>query len=204
VRHQPIGHGPLEAEPSSITGSIGIFTGKFDLSLLLSRLGVSWDVVTRGTHADMESFLRPYTDEERERIKEKLRYYYLRFVSAVARGRGLTLEEVDAVGRGHVWTGDQARERRLVDRQGGLVDALAEAKRRAGLDDDEPVELVMLPREPSSLVEQVLGLLGVDTSARAGAEVLAPWLPLARRLPASLILAPGEPQARLPMVLVID
>jgi protease-4 len=187
------------AEPSSITGSIGIFTGKFDLSGLLARLGVSWEVVTRGPHADMESFLRPYTDEERARIKDKLRYYYMRFVSAVARGRNLSEVEVDAVGRGRVWTGAQAKERRLVDRHGGLLDALAEAKRRAGLDDDQPVELVMLPREPPSFLSQLLRLGGAEEEGETGLE---PLEPLVRHIPASLLVDPQAPQARLPLLLI--
>src|SRR5262249_21172520 len=65
----------IYAEPSAITGSIGIFTGKFDISALLGRLGVTWETSRRGAHADMESYLRPYTPEERTRIHDKLRYY---------------------------------------------------------------------------------------------------------------------------------
>jgi protease-4 len=189
----------IYAEPSSVTGSIGIFTGKFDLSGMLSRLGVSWQTMTRGPHADMESFLRPYTDEERAAIKEKLHYYYGRFTGAVARGRGMSEADVDAVGRGRVWTAAQARERRLVDRFGGLIDALAEAKKRAGLDEDDPVELVLLPREPTSLLGRLLRLGGADGDAEAESDV-HPLAPLLRRLPASLLLEPGAMQARLPMM----
>jgi protease-4 len=67
--------------------------------------------------------------------------FYDDFVSRVAEGRGLSKSEVDRVAQGRVWTGAQALERKLVDRLGGLEDALAEAKRRAGLDPDEEVEL---------------------------------------------------------------
>jgi protease IV len=182
------------AEPSSITGSIGIFTGKFDLSRLLARLGITWETMKRGQHADMESYLRPYTDDERAQIKKKLRYYYLRFVDAVARGRNMKEDEVDAVGRGHVWTGAQGKDRRLVDRFGGLQDALQEAKRRAGLDPDEPVELVLLPKPPSSLIGKLLQLAGASDDDRAPLGGLD--------LPASLVLQPGAVQARLPFVFV--
>lgn len=188
------------ASPSSVTGSIGIFTGKFDLSQLLGRLGLTWETSRRGAHADMESYLRPYTDEERARVRDKLRYYYARFVNTVARGRGLTAEQVDAVGRGHVWTGAQAKEHHLVDQFGGVVDAVIEAKRRAGLGIEERAEIVMLPVEPESLVERLLGLAGGADAAHA-ATLPAPLAALVRLLPASVVIQPNALQARLPFVL---
>jgi protease-4 len=169
------------AEPSSITGSIGIFTGKFDLSGMLSSLGVTWQTMTRGPHADMESVFRPYTDEERAAIKQKLHYYYGRFTGAVAKGRGMSEADVDAVGRGRVFTAARAKDKRLVDRFGGLVDALAEAKRRAGLDEDDLVELVLLPREPTSFLGQLLRLGGASAEAsRRRPSAGAPAAPPAR------------------------
>jgi protease-4 len=205
----------IYAEPSSYVGSIGIFTGKFDLSGLLARLGVTFETARRGSHADMESYLRPYSDEERARLKQKLYYFYLRFVETVAKGRGMTDDEVDAIGRGHVWTGAQGKERRLVDHFGGLQAALAEAKRRAGMNDDTQVELVMLPAEPSSLVARLLALTGVASAeelpgapaieASAGepaAGLGAAADELARLVPASLLFGPTAVQARLPFVLV--
>jgi protease-4 len=192
------------AEPSSITGSIGIFTGKFDLSGLLARFGVTWNTSTRGTHADMESFLRPYTDEERALIKSKLRYFYGRFIGAVSKGRGMSEEEVDAVGRGRVWTGAQAMRHRLVDRHGGFIDALAEAKQRAGIPVDDPVELVMLPRAPASFVDRLLKLAGAEAEPAASALDTVPWGEVVKKLPASMLLEPAAVQARLPMVLIDD
>jgi protease IV len=190
------------AKPSSITGSIGIFTGKFDLSTLLARAGVSWQTLTRGARADMESYLRPYTDDERHLIKDKLHYYYGRFLGAVARGRGLSESEVDAVGRGRVFTGARAQPLRLVDRDGGLLEAIAEAKRRAGLGDEDAVELVLLPREPTTLLGQLLRLGGAAGEEATGPEL--PFAPLLGRLPASLLLAPRSIQARLPMLVLED
>ena len=212
------------ADPSSVTGSIGIFTGKFDLSALFGKIGVTWETLRRGSHADMESYLRPYTGEERTRIKEKLRYFYMRFVGAVARGRGLSEDAVDGVGRGHVWTGAQAKERRLVDKFGSIVDAINEAKQRAGMGADDSAEIVMLPAEPPSLVARLLGLasseaeaglavphadgLSVGPGAVEGrGEAPGTFLDAAaheilRHVPASLILDPTSVQARLPFVLV--
>jgi protease-4 len=96
------------AEPMTITGSIGIFYGKFELSGLLRKLGITTATHKRGQHADVESFVRPYTEEERALLLEKLSYMYGRFVGAVAEGRRMKKEQVDAVGRGRVWTGEMA------------------------------------------------------------------------------------------------
>jgi protease-4 len=192
------------AEPSSVTGSIGIFTGKFDLSALLGRVGITWETMRRGTHADMESYLRPYSDEERARIKEKLRYFYGRFVGAVARGRGMAEDEVDQIGRGHVWTGAQAKDRKLIDKYGGLLDAVAEVKRRAGRREDDMTEVVMLPAEPPSLVARLLGMGGSEDSLSAGVPGVVPGIAreLLRLVPASLLVDPTAVQARLPFVFV--
>jgi len=186
------------AEPMTVTGSIGIFFGKFDVSGLIARLGITTTTQKRGTRADVESFFRPYTDEERTVLRDKLRYMYGRFVGAVAEGRGMTKDEVDAVGRGHVYTGAQARPERLVDRFGGLGDALDEAKRRMGLGLETRVALVELPGIPSSLLAKVTGLLGLHAEAQLGLGDLPVIQALVRGVPASLLLAPAGAQARLP------
>ncbi len=187
------------AAPSTITGSIGIFTGKFDVSGLAAKLGVSFEINKRGAHADIESLWRPYTDEERRLILEKLRYYYDRFVDAVATARGMSHADVDKIARGRVWTGAQAKEVKLVDHLGGFMDAVVEAKRRAGLGEWEAVELRGTPDEPSTLVGQLLRLLGVHADEREAAALAAvPGVrDLLRALPGSLLLAPSTPQARM-------
>ena len=191
------------AAPSTLTGSIGIFTGKFDVSGLAAKLGVSLESYERGTHAGIDSLYRPYTDEERAEILVKLRYFYSRFVDQVARGRHLTPAEVDAVGRGHIWSGDAALERGLVDEFGGLMDAIAEAKRRAGLGENERVSLQATPDEPG-LLGQILALLGIGggneraAAPRPSDDLLSRFLaPALRGIPGSLLLAPNSPQARL-------
>jgi len=110
---------------------------------------------------------------------------------------------VDALGRGHVWSGRAAQARGLVDVFGGLGDAIAEAKVLGGLKEDEPIELLPLPEE-KSLLGTLLGWLGIDLDVKAavGPEValaqLTPGLlELLRGLPGSLLLAPSVPQARL-------
>jgi len=197
----------IYAAPSTLTGSIGIFSGKFDVSGLAAKIGVSLESYERGAHAGIDSMYRQYTDEERGQILAKLRYFYSRFVDQVARGRRMTPAAVDAVGRGHIWSGDAALARGLVDEFGGLMDAIAEAKRRAGLGENDRVALEATPDEPG-LLGQLLSLLGIGGSSEATSEraaaprasddvlsrIVAPAL---RGLPGSLLLEPNVPQARL-------
>jgi protease-4 len=191
----------IYAEPMTITGSIGIFYGKLDVAGLLDKLGIGHVTTTRGAHADVDSLFRPFTDEERQALLGQLRYSYGRFVGAVAAGRGISKDEVDAVGRGHVWTGDAAVPIHLVDRIGGIADAIDEAKRRAHLGDD--ARIIELPRVPTTLLGELAALLGV--SGRADEVALSASLPVLRELlrgvPASMLDGDGA-QARLPFELV--
>jgi protease-4 len=193
------------AEKMTITGSIGIFSGKFDVSALARKLGVASDTYKRGKHSDLESYLRPYTDEERAVVMGQLRYMYGRFVGAVSDGRKLTKDEVDAVGRGHVFTGAQAQPARLVDRFGGLGDAIDEAKRRMGVAAGEPVQLYELPEVPASLFGLIGSLVG---ASRAQAPLSLMDIPAIRELlhsiPASMLVEPGAAQARLPFDVMIQ
>lgn len=192
------------AEPMTITGSIGIFYGKFDISGLLAKVGITMDTYRRGKRSDVESLFRPYTEEERAVLLDKLRYMYGRFVGAVAEGRKLTKEQVDAAGRGHVYTGALAMPVKLVDRFGGLGDALDEAKRRMGLDPSTKVQLYELPKTPPSL----FGWLGKLVGAQARPSVEITDLPVVRELlrgvPGSVLVAPQAPQARLPFDIDFD
>ncbi len=196
------------ADPMTVTGSIGIFTGKLDLSGLLAQVGVTTATSRRGARADMESMFRPYTDEERAVVIDRLSYFYRRFTDTVAAGRGLTAARVDELGRGHVWTGSQALPLGLVDRLGGIGDALALARQRMGLAADAPVRLVSLPALPSGLLGLLGALPGVAASSSADAGDLAALadLPAVRAvlssLPASLLAEPDAVQARLPFDLI--
>ncbi|RYE87120.1 MAG: signal peptide peptidase SppA, partial [Myxococcales bacterium] len=128
--------GQIFASRSTVTGSIGIYYGKADVSALLGKLGLNVVTYRTAPHADADSIFRPFTDEERTQIGGKIKHFYDVFVDRVSRGRKLTPEQVDAVARGKVWTGAQAHERRLVDRLGGLREALAEARHLGHLPPD--------------------------------------------------------------------
>src|SRR6267378_4923858 len=129
------------AEPGTVTGSIGVFVGHFDASELLGKLGLNLETVKRGASADLFSPNRSLTERERKTLQSWVDNFYDGFVSRVAEARGLSKADVDRVGQGRVWTGAQALDRGLIDRIGGLEDALAEAKRRAGLGPDSEIEV---------------------------------------------------------------
>jgi len=129
------------AEPATITGSIGVFIGHFDAEGLLGKLGLNLETVKRGASADLFTPNRALSEAERKTLQTWVDGFYEEFLLRVAEARGLSRDQVDRIARGRVWTGYQALEHRLIDRLGGLTDALAEAKRRAGLDPDEEVEL---------------------------------------------------------------
>ncbi len=127
------------ALPATLTGSIGVFGGKLVVAELLERVGLTTGVVEQGARARMFSARRPFTDEERERLDASLDAVYEDFTRRVAEGRNLTREAVEAVARGRVWTGVDARDVGLVDELGGLHDAVRIARARADLPDRAPV-----------------------------------------------------------------
>jgi len=136
------------AEPGSVTGSIGVVGGKLDLSGLYERLGVGRDGVERGARAGLYSESRGFTPDERKAVREGMHAAYERFVSRVAEGRSLAPERVHAVGGGRVWSGSAALAQGLVDALGGPFEAIAEAKRRAGIAEDRRAALAFAPRPP--------------------------------------------------------
>ncbi|MCC6557839.1 MAG: signal peptide peptidase SppA [Polyangiaceae bacterium] len=192
------GH-PVFANRSTVTGSIGIFYGKVDVSGLLDKLGVRVETFRSAPRADAESLFRPFTDDEREVLGVKVKQFYDLFIARVAEGRGLAPEAIDAVARGRVWTGAQAHARRLVDRVGGLREALEEARRLGRLPDDAPI--VSLPDEDESLLGLLMGLAGAHAGA-SGAGLAAAAIPpalldVARALTPFLVFEPDKPLARI-------
>ena len=141
----------IVAEPATITGSIGVFGGKIEVSGLWSKLGVNWDSVAEGQNALMWSSNRPFTEAEMARFESMLDGIYSGFIARVAEGRHLTKAQVEAVAEGRVWTGRQAKERGLVDDLGGLDLAVAHAKRLAKLDPLQDIPLVEFPAPKSPL-----------------------------------------------------
>jgi protease-4 len=121
------------ANDQTLTGSIGIFSLKPDLSGLYELIGVGSEVRKRGEHADWDSAARPMSDDDRAQTRAILEHYHEIFVDRVRTGRELTQDEVSRVATGRVWTGEQARTLGLVDARGGLWDAIIDAAGRAQL-----------------------------------------------------------------------
>lgn len=198
----------IYAEPSCITGSIGIFAGKADLSGLLAKVGISVDIKKRGgARADVDTMFRPYSPADQAALKKKLRYYYLRFVDAVAAGRKKlgTRAKVLPVAGGRVWTGAQARRQGLVDRAGGFYEAVQAARKLGGLRAGDGHRVVVLPRPGAGLLGRLVKLFvksprPVNRLSPVVKKLLAPL----SRIPPSLLLSrPETPQARLPYDITI-
>ncbi len=119
--------------PTTLTGSIGVFGLKFVTEGLYNKLGIRRETFKRGEHADALSDSREYTAEEDSILQVQVDWFYKQFVDKVAEGRGLSYEQVDSVGQGRIWAGSDAFEVGLVDSIGGLLAAIDWAKQQAGL-----------------------------------------------------------------------
>jgi protease-4 len=134
----------IVAQPGTVTGSIGVLTGKPVLGAALSRAGITSDQVSQGAHAAMFSPQHPFSPDEWALVNDWLDHIYADFTGKVAEGRGLTQPQVHELARGRVWTGADALERGLVDELGGIDRAAAIARKRAGL--PPTAELRVYPR----------------------------------------------------------
>ncbi|OBF88807.1 signal peptide peptidase SppA [Mycobacterium sp. 852002-51152_SCH6134967] len=164
----------IVANPGTITGSIGVLAGKLVARELKGRLGVGSGTVRTNRNADAWSLNEPFTDEQHAHVEAETDLLYTDFIERVAVGRKMSVEDVDAVARGRVWTGADAHERGLVDHLGGLRAAITRAKVLAGMDADAEVRIVSYPgsslldrlrpkassQPAASLPDAVVGLLG--------------------------------------------
>ena len=148
-----MGADAIVANPGTITGSIGVITGKLVVRDLKDRLGIGSDTVRTNANADAWSVDELFTPEQHAHREAEADLLYSDFVERVAEGRDLTIEAVDVVARGRIWTGADALERGLVDELGGFRTAVRRAKVLAGLNEDTEVRLVSYPG--SSLLDLV-------------------------------------------------
>jgi protease-4 len=192
----------IVAQPATLTGSIGIFGGKVVIGDTLSKIGISTATVQSGRNATISSPFEPFTAEQREKIMGYMRVFYDGFVQKAASARRRTPAQVEAVAQGRVWTGQQARDRGLVDMLGGLDTAIAVAKDRAGIPEDEDVELVTYPA-PRTLYEALSDRLSESTGAAIWAHVLGSEARALAALTApARIFRRGEPLALMPFAFV--
>jgi protease IV len=145
----------IVAQPGTITGSIGVFSGKMCLRGLYEKIGMTKEIVQRGENSALFSDYRPWSEAQRARVRSLTTAVYKDFVTKVAQGRKRSYEDIDLVAQGRVWSGSEALERRLVDRLGGIDTALALAKDKAGISKEQKVKLVFLPRR-KGLIETLL------------------------------------------------
>jgi protease IV len=168
----------IYAEPSTTTGSIGVFGYKVDAQKLLGTLGINVETYRRGAHADFLSPYRPWTEAERALAQQQIAHLYQLFVATVADGRrtrGLTAARIDELGRGHVWTGALAQGLGLVDRMGGVSAAVDEAARLGGVPvgRDQLPELTLLPVEKKDLLRRLAGVASVLESSSEASDANA-------------------------------
>lgn len=171
----------IVAEPSTVTGSIGVVLGRPVLGGLYNWLGVSNEYIKRGKNAEIFREDREWTPEEREVFQKNANFFYWdNFVPKVAQGRGKSVEQIHEVAQGRVWTGFQAKERGLVDEFGGLNRAVEIAKELAKLPADKDVKRVVFP-STKPFLESLLGgdeeEATVNTKERAQQETLIKALP---------------------------
>jgi protease-4 len=178
------------ASPNTLTGSIGVFAGKVDLSPLLASLGVQVHRSQFGEGGGEQSLFTPWSEAQRSRLKRSMEQMYGLFLDRVTAGRPhLTRERLLPLAGGRVWTGKAACERGLVDVEGGVLDALAYLAYRAGLD-DVPYELKVVAPSPPSLLSQasrlsgrVFGSADLQQSAQESTHTLTPLLTQLERAP---------------------
>lgn len=145
----------IVAEPTTLTGSIGIF-GMFPnmQGLLTDKLGLHFDMVKTNSFADMGNLTRPFNAEEREAMQNYINKGYQLFVKRCAEGRGMSVEAIEQIAEGRVWTGDTAKELGLVDELGGLDKAVEIAARKAGIETYSVLEYPAQKNFLSTLMDQ--------------------------------------------------
>ena len=182
----------IVAQPATLTGSIGVFAGKFNIRGLLAKLGLSVDTVARGKHSQMLSPFSDFSEEEQAVFRRHLEEFYALFLRRVSAGRHMTVEAADSVGQGRVWTGIAGRDRGLVDRLGGIEDAIALAKKRAHIAATEDVVVDVLPRTHRDFFRDALADLWDQDNEEESLLGLIPegarsWIATAKLPPGSVL-----------------
>jgi protease-4 len=151
-----MGADKIYAGEGTLTGSIGVVGGKLVLGGLLDKLGVATEVISRGKNSGMFASTDRFTDAERKAMRGMMEETYEQFTTKAAQGRHMELDQLKKLAGGQVWTGRMAKQNGLIDEIGTLKDALAAAKKAAGIEPDEKIEIVELPK-PTSFLESLLG-----------------------------------------------
>ncbi len=137
------------ASPATVTGSIGIFAGKFDFSGLLQKIGVQITFQQRGEMASLFSPFQPFSPNQQKQMERYIKLRYDQFIDRIVQGRKMTAAAVRSVGEGRVWSGQRALQHKLVNRLGGLLDAIERARTLADLSTHTRIEYLSLPGRPN-------------------------------------------------------
>lgn len=205
-----LGGDAIVAQPGTLTGSIGVYTGKFVTTGSLDKLGANIEATSNGRHAEIYSPDRRFTPEERKKIEESMQVVYDQFIERTAAARHMAPEKVDEIAQGRVWTGEQARQLGLVDELGGLYKAIDIAKQRARIPAEEEVNLVVYPPRRSffELISDELGSPVGRLKAQYTSDALMQLLGPRERRALAAVLAPsrlfrsGQVLAHMPYVFV--
>jgi protease-4 len=164
----------IVAQPTTVTGSIGVFGGKVITTGFWNKLGVTWDEVHTSKNADAWSMTRDFTPHQRARFGEWLDRIYADFTSKVGQGRNLSIEAVEKIAKGRIWTGEDAKRLGLVDELGGFPEALRLIRKAAKLSENAPVRLKVYPQ--ASMLSQLAARLGLSAGETDTESALARML----------------------------
>ena len=191
------------AEPSTITGSIGVFGIQFDVKKLANNFGITFDSVKTGKFADAMTISRPKTPEELAVFQRMVDWIYSEFIGKVAEARQLDVAAVQEIAQGRVWSGVEAQKIGLVDEMGGLDAAIAYAAHKAGLGSN--YRLIEYPRQ-RELIEAIQELIERNSPGLARSGSLAARIAAQLENELKILKSFNDPQgiyARLPMNLAI-
>jgi len=188
----------IVAQPNTITGSIGIFGMIPNTKGLTDKIGITFDGVKTNKYADIPNLTRPFTADERALLQAYIEKGYTTFIGRCAEGRHTTTANIDSIGQGRVWAGVNALELGLVDRIGGINDAVEIAKRMAGLD---KYRITELPEQEDPFTEMMKGLTG-DAKMFIGKAILGDDFEHVKILKS--IQGKSQIQARLPFDITLN
>ncbi len=166
----------IVADPTTITGSIGVFFGKFVLKGLFDKLGITSDYVDFGRGGSFASASRRWTLEDQAKVEGLASRFYDRFLTLVAENRHMDVDAVHEIAQGRVWTGVEAKKVGLVDELGGFHKALSMAKDKAKIEPGQDVAVVIFPAAKGAferLFEEADGWDGMTARANLSPEALA-------------------------------
>jgi protease IV len=182
---------PILAYPNTLTGSIGVFFGKVNLSGLYDKIGIKKELLTRGRFAAIDSETKPLSPEEKDKVQKEIQVFYRGFVERVAEARKRPYDQVEPLAQGRVWLGTQAKMNGLVDEIGGLDRAVEMIKQRTNIPASQQVTLVTYPprrsllelllkssndnSELESAIQSVIGKLPWRSLAHGGVQRLMPY-----------------------------